>query len=604
MLSALTAINAQTVSTQFGPVQGSQNGAVSQFLGIPFAKPPVGNLRWAPPQDPDVWTSTLATTAYAPACPQKHYDQGDTTYTIVGDEDCLYLNVWTPQASVGADKPVMVFIHGGGNQQGSANEINGGTQMYFGKNLSERGDVVVVTIQYRLGPLGFLVHPGLEPENANNTAGNYAVMDQILALTWIQNNIAAFGGDPDRVMIFGESAGGINVGNLLTSPLAAGLFQRACIESAVPFVNEYTDSRNKGISFVDSFTNIGTDVQKISYMRTLPADSLLYFESSPIQGGVVQMNWQPVVDGTVFTDFPMDVIQTGNFNRVPLIIGSNSEEMSLSAPLTVFPFMVTALINSVVPAPYQAQANTLYPPGSNQTEARESFVGILTDGQFTSPVRRVAQCVSLNQNEPVWRYFFTHKHTIPQLEAFGSYHGMELFYVFNTWEDATLGSGPFFDPADDSVQTVMLQYWTNFAATGDPNTGSLASWQQYQAASDCYMEIKATPDGNQCGLRTAESDLWDDVVGFTGCTSTIGLTENQNTGLLIYPNPASETVYIDSERKLAEITLLNVQGQVVSNATPEGTQAQLSLLGLPEGVYLIKVQWVDGSVSTERIIRE
>jgi len=228
----------QVVNTQFGQIQGTLNGNVYQFLGIPFAKPPIDSLRWKAPRLPDGWNDILPTTAFAPMCPQKNFAQGDTTSTIMGSEDCLYLNVWTPQLGAG-NKAVMVFIHGGGNQQGGASETAGGTQLYFGKNLSERGDVVVVTIQYRLGALGYLVHGGLEAENGNNVSGNYGVLDQILALKWVQNNISNFGGDPSNVMIFGESAGGVNVGNLLTTPMAKGLFQRACIQSAAPVINPY-----------------------------------------------------------------------------------------------------------------------------------------------------------------------------------------------------------------------------------------------------------------------------------------------------------------------------------------------------------------------------
>src|SRR3989338_5553659 len=238
-ISLVTGIHAQTVTTEFGQIQGSMNGSVYQFLGIPFAKPPVDSLSWRAPQNPDAWPGILNTTIFPPVCPQKSFDQGGTNDTIIGNEDCLYLNVWTPQISA-QNLPVLVFIHGGGNQQGSTSEVNGGAQMYFGKNLAERGNAVLVTIQYRLGPLGFLVHPGLEPENANGTSGNYAVLDQVLALTWIQNNISNFGGDPNKVLVFGESAGGLNVGNLLTTPLANGLFQRAAIESAVPIISEYS----------------------------------------------------------------------------------------------------------------------------------------------------------------------------------------------------------------------------------------------------------------------------------------------------------------------------------------------------------------------------
>jgi hypothetical protein len=160
----------------------------------------------------------------------------------------------------------------------------------------------------------------------------------------------------------------------------------------------------------------------------------------------------------------------------------------------------------------------LYPPGSNNTQARQSYVGILTDKQFTTMSRRTARCVSSGQAQPVWRYFFTYKSPITQLAALGSYHGLELFYVFNTWEKATLGSGIFFKPQDDSLQKNMLQYWVNFANTGNPNGNGLVSWPQYQNPNDCYMEIKATPNGNQCGLRTQQSNLWDSVQAFTSCS--------------------------------------------------------------------------------------
>jgi len=598
-LSFFTTVFSQTVATQFGQVQGSLNGTVHQFLGIPFAKPPVGNLRWKAPQNPSSWSGTLLTNSFAPVCPQKAFTQGSSTYTLTGDEDCLYLNIWTPQTA-SASLPVMVFIHGGGNQQGSANEMNGGTQMYFGKNLSERGNVVVVTIQYRLGPLGFLVHPGLEPENANNVSGNYAAMDQILALQWVQNNISNFGGDPSKVMIFGESAGGVDVGNLLVSPMASGLFQRACIQSASPVLSAYNTARAKGISFVDSFIITGTDVQKIAFMRTVPSDSIIKDETPPLSGGAVGMNWQSVIDGQVFLNYPNPTFQSGNFNKVPLIIGSNSEEMSLSVPPTVTPGMVTLLINTTVPSSLQAQANLLYPPGTSTAQAKASYIGILSDAQFTTPVRGTAQCVSQNQTEPVWRYFFTHKHTIPALASYGSYHGMELFYVFNNWENATLGSGSLFKPQDDSVQNAMLQYWVNFASTGNPNGSGLPTWPQYQSANDCYVEIKATPNGSQCGLRTAKSDLWDAVSGFVPCTNSVGLVELSDNYIDIYPNPANDKLTVAfSKQEMQRLEIFNSIGVLVFSDNIDGLETEIDISNLSRGIYFVRFNSV-----TKKIIKE
>lgn len=581
-------ISAQTVETQFGPIQGVQNGNVYAFLGIPFARPPIGDLRWKAPQNPDAWTDVLQTTDYAPACAQKAFDQADTTFSYIGEEDCLYLNVWTPQTGPG-NRPVMVFIHGGGNQQGSASEFKGGTYLYDGKNLSSRGDVVVVTIQYRLGPFGFLVHPGLEAENALGKSGNYAVMDQILALQWVKNNIAKFGGDPDKTMIFGESAGGVNVGNLLLTPLSAGLFQRACIESAGPVIDDYNSSRNKGIAFADTFAPPGSNAEKIAFLRAQPAFSLLKYESSPLSGGVVETNWRPVVDHYVFQDFPFPAFKSGNFNKVPLMIGSNSEESGLSAPATVTPLMVKTLINTYVPAVYRPTALALYPPGNDNTEARKSFVGILTDGQFTTIARRTAQCVSANQQEPVWRYFFTHKHTIPALASFGSYHGMELFYVFNNWENATLGSGPLFKPADDSVQNVMRNYWVRFARNGNPNDPNLTPWPQYKANTDCYMEIKATPDGSQCGLRTAQTDFWDTVTGFVACTNTSGTETAEDAPLKIFPNPSNGFLQLPEGK---QYRIFDTSGVLMQEGKPDPEGIWVGKL--PAGIYFI---WVDGRIS-------
>jgi para-nitrobenzyl esterase len=604
LLAVLLIINnaeAQIVNTQFGQIQGSLNGTVCEFLGIPFAAPPVDTLRWKAPKNPAAWANVLTTTSFAPVCPQKKFVQGDTTYTLTGNEDCLYLNIWTPQVGT-ASLPVMVFIHGGGQQQGSASEIQVGTELYNGKNMAERGNAVVVTIQYRLGPLGFLVHPGLEAENVNGKAGNYAVLDQILALKWVKNNIANFGGDTTKTMIFGESAGGVNVGNLLTTPLAAGLFQRACIESAGPVINDYADSKTKGISFVGSFTTAGTDAQKIAYLRSLPADSLTKSEENPTGGGIVQMNWQPVVDNIIFSNHPIPTFKTGNFNKVPLIIGSNAEEMATSAPQVVVPAMVTALINAYVPVAYRPQALALYPPGTTNAQAKQSYIGILTDGQFTAIARRTAQCVSANQTQPVWRYFFTHKHTIPQLAALGSYHGMELFYVFNNWENTTLGTGPLFKPQDDSVQNNMLAYWVNFANTGNPNSATLVSWPQYQAATDCYLEIKATPDGSQCGVRTAQTDLWDDITGFVGCANSVGIGEVENTeSFLVYPSPARDifTVELPNQKFALEIT--DIAGKKIYAQQNISNKAEIDCSAFSSGVYFVQLD-TGSQVITKKIM--
>ncbi len=602
LLASALILRGQIVQTHYGMLQGQMNGDTYEFLGIPYASPPEDTLRWKPPIPPAGWSATRVVDSFPPKCPQKKYDIGDTAYTLEGKEDCLYLNIWSPDLS--GDLPVMLFIHGGGNQQGSVSQLSGGTEIYHGKNLAQRGQVVVVTIQYRLGALGYLVHPGLEQENPSSLSGNYGVMDQIFALEWVQNNIAAFGGDPENVTIFGESGGGVNVGNLMTSPRANGLFHRAIIQSASPVLNHYDTAKSEGMGFVDSFIPQGSDSAKIAFMRKVHSDTLSMRNSSPLEGGIVQMAWQPVVDHYVFPDFPETVFRSGNFNQVPLIIGSNADEMLPLVPATVYPFMLTGFVNLFVPEDYRTSILELYPPGTTNEEAKESYAGILTDGQFTAPARRTAQCVSLNQTEPVFRYHFSHTHnpSIPFLGDFGAYHGIELFYVFNTWENSPLAFGPFFTDQDDSVQQTVLKYWVNFAYQGNPNDGSLPDWPPYDSETDPYLEIKASPDGTLKGLKSDKSDVWDEISGFTSCQSTVDIQvyEGYNTGPKWSPNPSTGIFYLDFPRASAlDISVYNLGGQRVYHTE---NQEFIDLSAYPAGVYFVRIK-AEGKHFHSRIIK-
>lgn len=576
---------AQTVQTQYGPITGEIDGPVYAFRGIPFAAPPTGDLRWRPTESPQSWTAPLLTTDYPPICPQKHYEQGDTTYTLEGNEDCLYLNVWSPDLT--GNYPVMVFIHGGGNQQGSSSEMAGGIALYDGKNLANKGKVVVVTIQYRLGILGYLVHPGLEAENAHHTSGNYAVMDQLFALQWVQNNISKFGGNPANVTIFGESAGGVNVGNLLTCTAASGLFHKAIIESAIPLLNAYPAAQSKGVDLVNEFISQGSDEEKIAFMRAVPADELSRTLSNPVQGGVVQQAWQPVLDHYLFSSFPNVAFESGTFNQVPLIIGSNADEMRPGVPPVVTSTQVRALINNVVPAAYRNTALTLYPPGNTNAESKDSYAGILTDGQFTSTTRRTAQCVSLNQQAPVWRYFFSHTNDFPAIKEWGAFHGLELFYVFNNLENSLFALGPWYTDADKAIANNMLTYWTQFAYSGDPNQGTLPAWPVYDAGTDCYLNIGAVSDDTSCGLRTPKCDLWDQVTGFSGCTSSLTGLEIQpelQTGPEIYPNPSAGFVHIKWDEPMLSVRVFDLLGHSLGTYRESSS---LDLSYLYPGTYLL-----------------
>lgn len=594
---------AQVVSTVYGAVQGFTQDGVSAFLGIPYARPPVGQLRWAPPQPPLGWSGIRLAQSFPPACPQKDFSPGDTVGKAKGQEDCLYLNVWTPNLS--GPLPVMVFIHGGGNQQGSTDQISGGARIYDGANLARRGGVVVVTIQYRLGALGYLVHPGLEAESAWGKAGNYGAMDHVAALQWVQQNIEAFGGDPNQVTLFGESAGAVNVGNLLATPAAKGLFHRAILQSGTPRLKGYNAARVEGLGFAQKLGASGSAAQQIAYLRSLPPDSLVSGDSSPISGnGTVQSVWQPVMDGYWFPQESLEAIQSGQHNRVPLLIGSNSDEMSLYVPQVVTPQMLQAFVQTSIPPVYRPQVLAIYPPGATNEQARASYVALVSDLQFTAPARRMADCVSKNQTEPVWRYFFTFRHTVPLLQPFGAYHGMELFYVFNTWEKATLGSGLLFRPADDSVQQNLLRYWTNFARTGNPNGTGLVGWPLYKSPFDCYIELKATPNGSQCGLRTVESNLWDQIVGFVPCKSTISAHETSSVSgvWMLYPNPTSDWLYLGGPTDAAvRVQLFDALGRLLW--TGAAGEASFDLSGLPVGSYVARISG-QGGIRTQWIVRK
>jgi hypothetical protein len=228
---------------------------------------------------------------------------------------------------------------------------------------------------------------------------------------------------------------------------------------------------------------------------------------------------------------------------------------------------------------------------------------MLTDAQFTSVTRRTAQCVSLNQTDPVWRYFFTFKHTLPALAALGSYHGMELFYVFNNWENATLGEGLFFKPQDDSVQKAMLQYWVNFANTGNPNGANLVNWPRYQNSLDNYLEIKAKPDGMQNGIRTIYSDFWDEVSGFSACTSSLyNEYPTDNSDVKVFPNPTSGILWIEpgNYSEPWTIDIFDVNGKKILS---DVNLNKVDISGFCAGIYLINIIQ-NGKIHRVKILRQ
>ena len=487
--------------TSCGDYQGNDRGASWSFLGIRYAAAPSGTRRWRSPESPACPSSTVTANAYAPVCPQFDRDSGAPE----GDEDCLAVNVFTPKSTFPAGrKPVMVFIHGGGNVVGSAREeVVPGRLLYDGAALAEVTGNVVVTLQYRLGPLGWLVHPALDVEAPDARSGNYALEDLVAALKWVRRDIAAFGGNSDRVMIFGESAGGVNVCALLASPAAAGLFTSALIESG----GCVADSRSKALTTGATLTdNVGCstapDIPACLRAKT-PAELLA---ALPPEVSVVgsQAPYQPHVDGTLLPLAPLDAIRNGQHNRVPTVIGTNADETGRDVPLTFSEAQYQLILASTFPnAVVRAQVANLY-SSVNFGSARRAYVALTSDLKFICPSRTIARTLAGAQTEPVYRYFFTEVPDAPTSSVYGAVHGLELLYVFGVLD--IRGYSP--TAAERALSTSMQAYWAGLAANGTPSTAGAPAWTPYDAGRDNHLVLDAAALAMGEGVNTARCDFW------------------------------------------------------------------------------------------------
>lgn len=601
----VTLLPAQTtVTTTYGPISGITEEGALAFKGIPYAKPPVGELRWQAPQSPATWSQTRMTTDFSPKCPQKNFSPTQDSAITEGEEDCLYLNVWTPALT--GKRPVLFFIHGGGNQQGAASETINGAVLYTGKFLASRKDVVVVTINYRLGALGFMAHPAVAAASSSKTSGNYGTMDQVLALEWVKNNIAKFGGDPDNVMVFGESAGAVNTSLLLTVPAAKGLFHRAGIQSGSPVASPYLVGENIGKSFASRMgCATGTLDQQLQCLKALPISKIIAELESPLAGGKVSLGWGPVVDGLVIPKDPASVFLTGQHHKMPVLLGSNADEMSASSPLVVTPAQVRALFDASVPEAYEAEGLTLYPPGTTNAQARQSYIQTLTDAQFTAPARRLAKGLDVFQTEPVWRYLFSHAQAGVGA-IYGAAHGLELPFLFQSIEETNYGKGPLFNNNDRIVEKAMLDYWTNFARTGNPNSSGLTVWPPYDNQKDPYLDIKS-PVASAEGLRTQKSDYWDRARGVATSTrqplSLLGVKMEVPT---LYQEGARVRLTLEEDLPL-RLELYNTLGQKIGQVFAGNLSAGEHELALEipvsaRGLFVLRAE-AKGASMAVRVLR-
>jgi para-nitrobenzyl esterase len=496
--SALAAQTPKAVHTQAGLVQGTRDHGIAVYLGVPFAAPPIGDLRWRAPQPVAAWPGVRQADKFAPACMQVPIVMpalGLDAVTV--NEDCLYLNVWTPSKSPKDKLAVMVWIYGGGF-------TIGGTSMgqYDGKNLARKG-VVLVSVAYRLGQFGFLAHPELSAENHGHS-GNYGLLDQIAGLQWVKRNIAAFGGDPNRITIFGESAGGIAVSMLASSPLAKGLFRGAISESGGSFaparlVNEGGENvpplavaERNGVTFL---TRLGAS--SIADARKKSADDILKSSAGGLGGA-----W-PNFDGFVLPGDQYKLYEAGRYNDTPILIGTNADEGALFVPS-----ITAAAYTANVRTGYGEYADKIlaaYPSGSD-AEALRSARDLQRDALFAWSTWSWARLQSKTGKGKIYVYYFSHRPQYPdtpQFKSWGASHASEIAFVFGNFA----ASMPATD-ADKSVSDELSSYWVNFAKGGDPNGSALPAWPAFTDANPQVMNLdvssKAIPVPNLEKLQVLE----------------------------------------------------------------------------------------------------
>ncbi len=490
------------VDTDKGPIEGVIVGESRVFLGVPFAAPPVGNLRFRPPQPHEAWTEPLDATAYGPKCPQ--LSPISPTYDATSSEDCLTLNVWAPKDPKGTPAPVLFWIHGGTFLIGSGSEAS-----YNGQKLAEATGSVVITINYRLGPLGFLTHDALEAEDPGHpSSGMYAIEDQRAALAWTRDNAAAFGGDPENVTIFGESAGASSVCMHLLSLPSEGLFHRAILQSGVcAFGDEATvaQANARGASLITALGCDGAD--PIGCMRGKTAEEILMAQPVGPTEITSPNGWGTHIDGLNLSGQPRDLLEAGSFADVPVILGSNADEGTI-----FFAF------SDAVPdeAAYLALAEAAFPgngaavvaeyPSAMYGSPEAAAAAAVGDAAFVCSARRMARWLSAAGN-PTFLYHFTHAPTDTLLPDLGAFHSAEIAYVFGN----PLQIAPDTPTTDEAPLVAAMQgYWGRMAALGNPNGEGAFLWPQYDVASDenivLDLDLTITSD-----LKEAECDFFDSL---------------------------------------------------------------------------------------------
>ena len=484
------------VKTAAGVVRGLKEGDIVSFKGIPYASPPVGANRWRPPQPVTHWKEVRDASKYCADCPQRLWP-GSTAKT---SEDCLFLNLWAPATATGKSKlPVMVWIHGGAFVAGSGSDPGSA-----GDAFAKQG-VILTTINYRLGRLGHFAHPALTKEHPDEFKGSYAYMDQIAALKWIKENIAAFGGDPNNVTIFGFSAGGVSIHSLLTIPAAKGLFHKAIGESSGgrdgvltgrPINKENADplytvsAETIGMNFAHRHKIDGTGADALAKLRSLSVDEILDGGQESDSSGV-KIYSGPILDGKFVVETAESAYKAGRQAKVPLIIGNCSGEIG-------GPFVSNAASKEALFALFgdnAAEAKAAFDPDGNK-EFAEVMTKFNTDWVWGEPARMTARAY-VAKGAPAYVFQFGYVATASRERSrYGAGHGSEVSFVFNTLH-ARWGSPGEATPEEKELAKIMNTYWANFAKTGDPNGNGLPAWPLYNTQKEEILDIDL--DGKTVG---------------------------------------------------------------------------------------------------------
>lgn len=471
------------VSISTGQLRGSlTSDGVAVFKNIPFAQPPVGDLRWREPLPAKAWTGVRDATAFGPMCNQNDNKQ------LPHSEDCLQLNVWTPKWPPTSPVPVMVWVHGGGNTAGS------GVEALFNGEVLARHGVVVVNVNYRLGVFGFFAHPGLTKESSHHASGNYGLADQLMALRWVRDNIVRFGGNPANVTIFGESAGASDVNGLIASPFSKGLFVRVIAQSgpAGPGLAQ-ADAEKRGVDFAASLGFTGDEA--LTKLRGLSETELI--EKGARAGVGIS------VDGWVLQEPATKIYAQGREQKVALLIGNNSQEMQPRGEPGDIRQMISQRYGPLADRALAAYGLNGASESQPDPENGTVMLQFTTDDSFRCGTVRELIWHTAAGN-PGYEYQFSR--TVHGQEAKGAPHASEIPFIFGTlsvWQNMRK-----YDDSDQQYAPQMQEYWTNFAKTGDPNGGKLVKWPKFDATARAYMDFMDAGPVAKEGLRRQVCDLF------------------------------------------------------------------------------------------------